>query len=305
MSIKMIDDIFRTLNVVERLLEQKDSKGLAWDLRINVIWSIFRAFDAGRFQLRPVNIERVLNDLRDLTAYIEECPLTFPAEKKIAVKITQKIFAPKRDRDMQILYGLAWAQLSPEEYRDAADLLARRLLNSNQNISFFKGAKCLDLATGIGRWALAMVQLGARQVVATDFSETCLEEAHRRLDGLVESKRIRLIHGNLYKLPSTMNSAFDFVCANGVIHHLPDPAGGIERVYRCTKKGGRAFIFVFTKNDAPWWPAVEIMRRLAATVPLHYAHKILKFYAIPGSKIFNVLDYSYTPIQHKFDRSWV
>jgi ubiquinone/menaquinone biosynthesis C-methylase UbiE len=106
-------------------------------------------------------------------------------------------------------------------------------------------------------------------------------------------------------MPSDMDEAFDFVCANGVIHHLPDPAGGLKVTARCTKKKGHAFVFVFSKNDAPWWPSIELMRKIAAPVPIQYSHKILSFYEVPGTKVFNTLDYSYTPIQHKLDKTWV
>lgn len=206
---------------------------------------------------------------------------------------------------MQFLYGLAWAQLSREDYYDAADLLARRLRNSNLDMSFFQGARCLDLGTGIARWAVAMVQLGASHVTGIDFSAECLEEARRRLARVCEAERVTLVHGDLYRLPESMEAAFDFVCANGVIHHLPDPGGGLEVMARCTRPGGKAFVFVFARNDAPWWPAVELMRELAAPVPISYAHRLLKFYEVPGAKVFNTLDYSYTPIQHKLDRDWV
>jgi SAM-dependent methyltransferase len=99
-----------------------------------------------------------------------------------------------------------------------------------------------------------------------------------------------------------MNEAFDFVCMNGVIHHTPNPYESLNVAARCTRKGGHAFVFVFSKNDAPFWPSIELMRKISVPVPMDYAHTTLKSYELPGTKIFNILDYSYTPIQHKLDR---
>ena len=120
-----------------------------------------------------------------------------------------------------------------------------------------------------------------------------------------EEKKIELKHADLYKLPASFDSQFDFVCANGVIHHLPDPKGMLEIMGRCTKKGGNAFLFVFSKNEAPWWAAIELMRELTAPVPISYAKSILESFEVSGTQMFNMLDYSYTTIQHKFERDWV
>jgi ubiquinone/menaquinone biosynthesis C-methylase UbiE len=205
---------------------------------------------------------------------------------------------------MQCLYGLAWSQLSRDQYFDAARLFADRMRNSNFDLSFLRGAECLDLGTGIARYALAMIQLGAQHVVGIDFSLECIEEAKRRLKGSEEGKLITLIHGDLYELSRDRDQAFDFVCANGVIHHLPDPVKGLQVVFRCLRKSGKAFAFVFSRSDGPWWRSIELIRKLTAPVPLQYAHKIVTFYEVQGTKIFNMLDYCYTPIQHKFDRKW-
>jgi ubiquinone/menaquinone biosynthesis C-methylase UbiE len=203
------------------------------------------------------------------------------------------------------LYGIAWSQLSKHDYFEAAGLLSQRLINSNISADFLNGAYCLDMATGIARWALAMVQLGASKVIGVDFSKDCLKEAHCRLKGLDEEKKIELKHADLYKLPASFDSQFDFVCANGVIHHLPDPKGALETMERCTKKGGNAFLFVFSKNEAPWWSAIELMREIVNPAPISYAQSVLESFEAPGSQRFNMLDYSYTPIQHKFEKEWV
>jgi len=301
----VIEEIFQALETIRQLIQARDPAGQRWELRVICAYRIFRAFDEPRFRLEPADPRKVLADLEELITYLEESSgPDGQASTTRGPEGRSRVFEDG-SRRMQYLYGLAWAQLSADQYRDAAGLLALRLRNSNTDLSFLQDAECLDLGTGIARFALAMVQLGARRVVGVDFSVECLEEARRRLAGLEEADRIALQHGDLYRLAGGMTEAFDFVCANGVIHHLPDPQRALEIVHQCTKPGGRAFVFVFAKNEAPWWPAVELMREVAAQVPIDFAYRLLKFWEIPGTKMFNTLDYSYTPIQHKFDREWL
>ncbi len=304
MSGDTIDSIFEGLERIRKRVAEKDPQGRHWDLRITCAWRIFRAFDVPRFRLEPADLQKVLADLLELQDYIEQSAGVNGNSLPLHGSGTLQNPPQDASKTMWSLYGLAWAALSREQYYEATELLASRLRNSNMDVSFIKGAECLDLGTGIARYALSMIQLGARHVIGVDFSLECLDEARRRLEGSKESQYIELIHDDLYKLPKEMDDAFDFVCANGVIHHLPDPVKGLEVVFRCTRKGGRAFVFVFSKSDSPWWPSIELMRELAAPVPIQYAHSILKFYEVPGTKLFNTLDYSYTPIQHKFDREW-
>lgn len=300
--IKTIEMILKALAKIKKNIAEKDPLGRAWDLRIASVYRIFHAFDVPRFRPEPANPQKILSELNDTISYVEQAP-EMSANTYTPLSFDEdKDSSEETNKRMSYLYGLAWSQLSREEYFDAAGLLFKRLHNSNKDVSFLKGAVCLDIGTGIARYALAMIQLGAKKVVGIDFSRECLEEARRRLEGSIEGRHISLLHKDVYKLAKEMDGAFDFVCANGVIHHLPDPLEGLKVTARCTKKGGHAFIFVFSKNDSPWWPSIEVMRNLAAPVPIKYAHMILSFYQVPGTKIFNTLDYSYTPIQHKFER---
>lgn len=296
-----IEKIFETLNRLERTFDERDPAGIEWELRTVAAYRIFRAMDAPRFRLEPADLDQVLAEVVELVEHVEGAPSPNCAAPAAAAS---ERTPEEKSRRMQFLYGLAWAQLSQDEYYDAAALLGRRLRNSNLDTGFLVGADCLDLGTGIARWAVAMIQLGAASVLGIDFSRECLEEAERRLEGWSGADRIELRHGDIYKLPGELGERFDFVCANGVIHHLPDPAEALKVMARCTKPGGRGFVFVFSKNDTPWWPSVELMRKLLAPVPIDFAHRTLKFFEVPGAKIFNTLDYSYTPIQHKLDREW-
>ncbi len=298
----MIDKIHEEIVKIEYLLNQKDEKGFAWNLRVTAAYAMFRALNEPRFKLEPVDLKNVLDKLIKIKEHVDCSPI-YEFDKS-AETFDSSNNPEETSKRQQYLYGLAWAQLSHEEYYDSADLLRRRLVGSNIDISFIKDSYCLDMATGIARWAVAMVQLGAKKVVGMDYSHECLEGARERLENSKESHQIDIEYGDIYDLPSKMKEAFDFVVANGVIHHLPDPKGGLKSMHDCTKKGGKAFTFVFTKNDTPWWACIEVMRRVLAPVPIHYSYEILRSFEAPGSQAFNTLDYSYTPIQFKLEKDW-
>lgn len=299
---KLIENIHNAIDSIEKIIDSKDPSGMAWDLRVNTCYGMFHILNAPRFKLEPVNLDDVLTKLIEIKNQLDSSNELISSENI-------KIFDPLNDPDetssrQQYLYGVAWSKLNRNEYYDAANLLESRLVNSNIDISFINDAMCLDMATGIARWAVALVQMGAKKVIATDYSKECLEGAKQRLAGSIESQSIELKWADIYDMPKDTYEAFDFVVANGVIHHLPDPKGGLESMANCTKKNGRGFTFVFSKNDTPWWACIESMRRLMAPVSIEYANKILKFYNTPGGMAFNVLDYSYTPIQFKFEKEW-
>jgi len=295
---RFVKEIYGLLEILTGSARQS---GFSWDFRIFLAHRIFRIFSAPRFVLQPVDLEQVVNQLKDCVDLTEKILIAKKKNKEADI-------ADKRDPEisMQYLYGLAWAQQSDREYYHGASHFADRLLNSNLDISFLKGAKCLDLGTGHARYALAMVHLGAISVVGIDFSNYCLDEARRRLNFYPkEAGKIKLLLKDVYKLPKNMNGAFDFVCANGFIHHLPDPVRGWQAMFDCLKKGGHAFTFVFADGGTPWWRAIDLMRELLRPVPLWFSHKTLEGYEVSGNQIFNILDYSYTPIQHRFERGYV
>jgi SAM-dependent methyltransferase len=289
-----------TMGAIRQALLDKDPGGLAWPLRVLTVQRMFHIVNEPRFRLEPADLDRVSRSLDELLAFVKDTPAWAEKPRAPGASLSER----ERDRRMQVLYGIAWARLSDAEYADAADLLRRRIAGSNFSTDFLDGALCCDVGTGIARFALAMVQLGAEYVLGFDFSEECLDEGRRRLARLPEADQIELRWEDIYKLPADLDEAFDFVCANGVIHHMPDPAESLRICHRLTKRGGRMFVFVFAGNDSPWWKMIEIMREVMAPVPIEYAAGVLRHSAAAGAHSFNVLDYSYTPIQFKHPATW-
>ena len=296
---KQASAVSDAIGAIRRTMQKKDPRGRAWMLRTLTVRRMFQIVNEPRFRLEPVDLARVTQSLLELLACIEETPAHADDGE-----IDPSLSATPSDRRMQTLYGLAWSQLSDAQYADAADLLRQRLVGSNLSLDFLRDAKCVDVGTGITRFAVAMVQLGAGSVLGFDFSQECLAEARRRLANMPESSKIELRWADIYDLPDDWNSSFDFACANGVIHHMADPKKALAICHRLLKPSGYFFVFVFAGNEAPWWQTIEIMREIMAPVPIEYAAAVLNHSGTAGNAAFSVLDYSYTPIQFKHQASW-
>ena len=122
---EVIDKIFDAIEKVGDLVAEKDPRGHYWDLRITLAYRTFRTFDIPRFRLEPADPQRVLADLLEIVDYVEQFPEADGAFHVFPETVSQDI-----SERMQYLYGLAWSQLSREQYYDAAELFARRLRNS-------------------------------------------------------------------------------------------------------------------------------------------------------------------------------
>ncbi|MDP6527908.1 MAG: class I SAM-dependent methyltransferase [Candidatus Pacebacteria bacterium] len=296
---KIIENIFKEIEAIGDISQKNVVPRGA---RVLLAYKVFRALDRHRFRLEPADIEECLGDLVDTREFLENLlkENNFTESEKTQGVVKEPIEEAER---MQYLYGLAWGEQSDQEYYHGASHFKDRLLNSNIDISFLESANCLDLGTGHARYALAMLHLGAKSVTGVDFSKYCLDETERRLKShSKERSKIKLVHKDVYDLPKDMNNTFDFVCANSFIHHLSDPERALEIVYKTMKRGGHAFVFVFAEDNTPTWRAIDLMRELLKPVPIWHTHKTVKGFEVPGNKIFNFLDYSYTPIQHRFKR---
>jgi len=120
------------------------------------------------------------------------------------------------------------------------------------------GARCLDVKTFDGFWALELEKRGASEVVAIDILDP------RKLDWPVGSddsvlaavgerkgagegfeivmealgKRIERLEMSVYELDPVTNGMFDFVYVGSLLLHLRDPVGALEAILRCLKPGG-------------------------------------------------------------------
>ncbi|MCP4217739.1 MAG: methyltransferase domain-containing protein [bacterium] len=106
--------------------------------------------------------------------------------------------------------------------------------------------RVLDAGCGTGGpLAAAAMAYPETQFTGIDFSETSLDKA-RRLIQRLGIKNVRLHHLPIQRLPE-LGQTFDFVISSGVLHHLPDPAAGLNSICKVLDKQGAVSIMLYGK----------------------------------------------------------
>jgi ubiquinone/menaquinone biosynthesis C-methylase UbiE len=101
--------------------------------------------------------------------------------------------------------------------------------------------RALDVATGAGHTAGAVLDRGVSTVVATDAAPSMVETAEKEFPG------VRGVVADAERLPFA-DGAFDAVTCRIAAHHFPNPAAFVDEVARVTAGGG---VFAFEDNIAP------------------------------------------------------
>ena len=103
------------------------------------------------------------------------------------------------------------------------------------------GKKILDIGTGTGVLVHALAPLvdPDGEVIGVDLSQTMIDEANKRADGL--PGKLTFEKGDALAL-SYKDNTFDAVMSSIVFQHLPDPGLGLAEMVRVTKPGGTVTI---------------------------------------------------------------
>jgi demethylmenaquinone methyltransferase/2-methoxy-6-polyprenyl-1,4-benzoquinol methylase len=104
----------------------------------------------------------------------------------------------------------------------------------------------LDLATGTGDFALALLKLKPKKIVGMDISRGMLDVGikkmkERKVDHIIEMK-----HGDSEALPFESNS-FDAVTVSFGVRNFEDLSQGLSEMLRVTRPGGKIVILEFSK----------------------------------------------------------
>ena len=133
---------------------------------------------------------------------------------------------------------------------------------------FFKGKLVLDAGCGAGRHAYFAGKYGA-DVIAFDLSEKAVVSATRNTKDL---RNVRIMRGDIYRIK--FEKQFDYIFSIGVIHHLPDPQEGFNRLVDLLKPGGTISIWVYGRKDNKMALYLyEPLRRLTTRIP----HNVLYY----------------------------
>jgi demethylmenaquinone methyltransferase/2-methoxy-6-polyprenyl-1,4-benzoquinol methylase len=111
--------------------------------------------------------------------------------------------------------------------------------------------RVLDVATGTGLVAFALVRRGGCAVIALDQSERMLTRAAaRRSAAPALGRRIELVHGEAEKLPFG-DATFDALTVTYLLRYVDDRRATMRELARVVKPGGRIGMVEFGVPSAP------------------------------------------------------
>jgi len=155
--------------------------------------------------------------------------------------------------------------------------------------SFFKDKLVLDAGCGAGRHSYYVAEFGA-EVVAFDLSKA-VEVAYRNTR---QFSRVHVVQADIYSLP--FKSKFDYVFCIGVLHHLPDPQKGFEKLVGLLKPKSLISIWVYgRKHNFLAIHIYEPIRKVTTRIP----HKVLYYLCyLPAAtlELFNIIHKAFSSI---------
>lgn len=126
---------------------------------------------------------------------------------------------------------------------------ARRLI---EKLDLRPGEKILDAGCGDGFYLHLLSNLGKFELVGLDSEPRALKSATKNLKG----RRVKLIEGNILKMPFKNNS-FDKIVCSEVLEHLQDDLTSLKELKRVLRPGGVLMITVPNHNYPFLWDPIN------------------------------------------------
>jgi demethylmenaquinone methyltransferase / 2-methoxy-6-polyprenyl-1,4-benzoquinol methylase len=113
--------------------------------------------------------------------------------------------------------------------------------------------RVLDVATGTGLVARALVERYGCRVVGLDQSEEMLAAARRRLEPVPAlAQRVELVRGEAESLPFA-DGQFDHLTFTYLLRYVDDPGATLAELARVVRPGGRIACLEFAVPEPPLW----------------------------------------------------
>lgn len=168
-------------------------------------------------------------------------------------------------------FGYEWATYS-EILPESKHQLERWL--GSTGLSSFANKRVLDVGCGMGRNPYWYVDAGASAVVAVDVDDGSLGAARKNLAPFANAKVQKC---SVYDLDPNVIGRFDRVTCVGVLHHLADAPGALERMWACVEPGGDLVLWCYGKEgNRLILPVIQALRAFGSRAPIGVSHAVAK-----------------------------
>lgn len=140
--------------------------------------------------------------------------------------------------------------------------------------------RVLEAGCGMGRFLEILADDGAL-VDGIDLTDAVFAAS----ENLAGRSNVKLVRGDLFSLPLPERH-YDYAYSFGVLHHTPDPAGGLAALARHVKPGGYVTIWVYGYRGWRWVPRPrEAYRWVFARLSQRNQLRVAKWYAACALKL--------------------
>lgn len=176
---------------------------------------------------------------------------------------------PKHELARELFRGVATSYHLPARLYSLFqyDYWHRRLV---EGLALGAGDRVLDVCTGTGLVAKALVEAGATRVVGFDLSEDMLRTARHNLVGW-RLTGPALVRGQAEMLPFPMG-AFDVVVFTFLLRYVDDPPSVLCELARAVRPGGQLASLEFF---IPPNPLLRLLWHLHTGIVLRYSSRLL------------------------------
>jgi ubiquinone/menaquinone biosynthesis C-methylase UbiE len=137
-----------------------------------------------------------------------------------------------------------------------------------------------EMGCGSGRWA-KLVAPKVGRLVCIDASDAVLEVCRRNLEGM---ENCDFVLASVDSLPFKGES-MDFGYSLGVLHHVPDTAGGIASCVAKLKRGAPLLLYIYyaLDNRPAWfralWRMSDAIRKVVSRLPFRARYYVTQIFA--------------------------
>jgi len=288
------------LEEIRATIDRIDPKNQMLSGRVQAAYKVYKAIDDECKRMKTIDHKEFVAQLSQIACHLEKLSSNTSATIE---KEKECLIGKCNDEITQELYGRAWSVFDERAFVSAAALLEKRFSVNDLGLDFVKNADCLDFGCGTGRYCYAMLKIGAKSVHGVDFSNENIQLAKERTQTLLSNSSVRFQTGDITKVFEQVYDAYDFVIAQGVIHHLKEPLRIMRNLYQILRPGGKLYLFVYGDTGLGiYWKVVDLVRYLLKPVSIEKAHYYLEVLGASKNNIYTILDVGYVPVQWRLKR---